>query len=512
MTLPLLENATNGSVPVEVRSASNGSTAASRCGSGAQMPAQFPGAGEQYRFHFDMTRCIGCECCVVACNEQNGNPPNLHWRRVGEIEGGSYPETLRSYLSMGCNHCLEPTCLQGCPVDAYTKDPLTGIVLHSAELCIGCQYCTWNCSYGVPQFNPERGVVGKCDMCYGRLAQQQAPACVDACPEQAIGIEIVRIDEWRTGYAQAANAPGLPSADDSLSTTRITLPARIPGDVRRADESRVRPEHPHWPLILMTVLTQASVGALCALVAESFFVPARTLRPGSLTAFLVAALALASSTLHLGRPAYAWRALRMWRRSWLSREVLLFTIFAGLSMAYAGALIVGSSLATELGPFTALVGVAGVYASARLYCVRARPAWNSPHTVAEFLLSASVTGPLFAATLLPKHGHMLLLASVMGACGMLLQQSAKLLWFSNADAHELRATARLLAIRLRPWLLLRIAALLALAALLPGLNGRFPLLATALLVAIGTEIAGRWLFFVSVVPRNMASSYLREAA
>ena len=40
---------------------------------------------------------------------------------------------------MGCNHCLEPTCLEGCPVDAYAKDPVTGIVRHSADACIGCQ-------------------------------------------------------------------------------------------------------------------------------------------------------------------------------------------------------------------------------------------------------------------------------------------------------------------------------------------------------------------------------------
>src|SRR5687768_3976976 len=145
-----------------------------------RMPERTPGAGEQYRFHFDMGKCIGCKCCVVACNEQNGNPSAINWRRVGEIEGGWYPHATKSYLSMGCNHCLEPTCLAGCPVDAYTKDPDTGIVRHSADACIGCQYCTWNCSYGVPQFNHERGVVGKCDMCHGRLEEGQAPACVSA--------------------------------------------------------------------------------------------------------------------------------------------------------------------------------------------------------------------------------------------------------------------------------------------------------------------------------------------
>ncbi len=104
-----------------------------------RMPSRTPGPGEQYRFHFDMRRCIGCKCCVVACNEQNGNPAAINWRRVGELEGGSYPNALRAHLSMGCNHCVNPTCLSGCPVDAYTKDPVTGLVRHSADACIGCQ-------------------------------------------------------------------------------------------------------------------------------------------------------------------------------------------------------------------------------------------------------------------------------------------------------------------------------------------------------------------------------------
>lgn len=216
-------------------------------------------SGERYRFHLDMTKCIGCKCCVVACNEQNGNPAEIHWRRVGEIEGGWYPQTQRLYLSMGCNHCIEPTCLAGCPVDAYSKDPVTGVVLHGAETCIGCQYCTWNCSYGVPQYNPERGVVGKCDMCHNRLAEGREPACVGACPESAIQIEIVNIADWKLNYA-SANAPGLPSADDSISSTRVTLPGTLPPNMQNADVNRVRPEDPHFPLVVMTVLTQLSVG------------------------------------------------------------------------------------------------------------------------------------------------------------------------------------------------------------------------------------------------------------
>src|SRR5213079_799002 len=222
-----------------------------------RMPLRAPGPGEQYRFHVDMGKCIGCKCCVVACNEQNGNPAAINWRRVSEIEGGWYPQAERSYMSIGCHHCLEPTCLQGCPVDAYSKDASTGIVLHSADACIGCQYCTWNCSYGVPQYNPERGVVGKCDMCHGRLELGQAPACVSACPEGAIQIEIVNVEAWKEAVA-AAGGDGVPLADSSASTTRVTLPEGLPPDARPVGLTHIRPEHPHWSLVMMTVLTQLS--------------------------------------------------------------------------------------------------------------------------------------------------------------------------------------------------------------------------------------------------------------
>ena len=268
-------------------------------------------SGEQYRFHFDMTKCIGCHCCEVACNEQNNNPAGISWRRVGEIEGGSYPYTQRFYLSMGCNHCLEPACLTGCPVDAFTKNPSNGLVLHSADACIGCQYCIWNCPYGVPQYNPERGVVGKCDMCYGRLAEGRDPACVSACPEEAIQIETVDPAEWRMNYAAFADSPGLPSAEQTISTTRVALPESMPTESRKADYHRVRPEHPHLPLVAMTVLTQLAVGAFCAVCMLEALGRAANWNFASLAALAIGILALGASTLHLGRPIYAYRALKM---------------------------------------------------------------------------------------------------------------------------------------------------------------------------------------------------------
>lgn len=447
-----------------------------------------PEAGEQYRFHFDMTKCIGCRCCEVACNEQNNNPAGVQWRRVGEIEGGWYPNTQRLYLSMSCNHCLEPSCLLGCPVDAFRKDAGTGLVLHSAEACIGCQYCIWNCPYCVPQYNEERGVVGKCDMCYGRLAERQVPACASACPQQAIEIETVNVAEWLNAYG-AANSPGMPSAHHTLSTTRITLPDEMPPMLHTPDTTRVRPEHPHMPLVVMLVLTQLSVGAFVALWMLG---PAGTVATfASLAAGL---LSLGASTLHLGRPVYAWRALKMWRRSWLSREVLLLSCFAAAAGAYA---FLGS---TALGALTAAVGMMGVAASAFIYLVPARPAWNSGFTPAEFYSTAALLGPLFVASI-AGGTKVLTIAAVAGAALQLLTLGLKLLWLIRSDEFELRASAGLLSNDLERLFLARAALLVAGGIALPLMNRPV----AALLLALAGELLGRYLFFVSVVPRKVAA-------
>ena len=479
----------------------------------SRIPSSAPGPGEQYRFHFDMTKCIGCKCCIVACNEQNGNPAAINWRRVGEIEGGSYPDTSRFYLSMGCNHCVEPSCLNGCPTDAYTKDALTGIVRHSADMCIGCQYCTWNCSYGVPQYNPERGVVGKCDMCYGRLSEGSAPACVNACPEVAIRIETVNIADWRMEYGLMANAPGLPSADDSLSTTRITLPLDMPHDISRVDSYRVKPEHPHWPLVFMTVLTQLSVFAFAAIWILGLLGKAGSLTNAAIASFAVAALALGSSTLHLGRPAFAWRALKMWRRSWLSREVLVFTLFAGVANAYAAQLFLKLPGDSMTGALTAILGLMGTACTTCIYLVPARPSWNTKYTPVEFHLTGAILGPLFVAAIGVSGSAWLYWAAAAAAGFQLLNQALRFFAAIRSDRFELQATAGLLSGALCNTLLWRSALLIVGGILLPVVSQTPRVAAAALVVALAGEILGRYLFFTSVVPKNMAASYhVAEAA
>jgi Fe-S-cluster-containing dehydrogenase component/DMSO reductase anchor subunit len=469
------------------------------------IPSRKPGAGEQYRFHFDMTKCIGCKCCVVSCNEQNGNPASINWRRVGEIEGGYYPYAERRYLSMGCNHCIEPSCLTGCPVEAYTKNAATGVVEHSAEACIGCQYCTWNCSYGVPQYNPERGVVGKCDLCHNRLSDGMAPACVAACPEEAIAIEIANVAEWRAGY-KTANAPGLPSADDSISTTRITLPGGLPPDTGRVDTERIVPEHPHLPLVFMLVLTQLALGAMVLLWLLDLSGHVTSLWMATSATLAIAALSLGASTLHLGRPIYAWRAMRGLRHSWLSREVLGLSLFAGFAALFAGMLLLNSPGRALIGLATVACGVAGVTSSARIYMVRARPAWFGGYTAAEFFATSLLLGPLFVLITGVSGARWIAWIAAAGGVAQFGTQALKFLWLAQSEIFELRGSSLLLSRRLRNAFLARLGLLVV--AIAGPLASHEPLATAGVLaLALAGEFLGRWLFFVSVVPKNMAAAF-----
>lgn len=167
---------------------------------------------KHYAIVHDVSRCMGCHACEMACKSENNVPTGVWWGRIltdgnggPNTCGGSYEAPYRNYLMMQCQHCENPACVKVCPVGATYKDPETGAVRQDYDKCIGCRMCMAACPYtGVRSFNWEepayatdvsmgdadvpshqKHVVEKCAMCWHRLARGEEPACVVACPAHA---------------------------------------------------------------------------------------------------------------------------------------------------------------------------------------------------------------------------------------------------------------------------------------------------------------------------------------
>jgi Fe-S-cluster-containing dehydrogenase component/DMSO reductase anchor subunit len=506
----------------------------------------------QTRFHFHMDLCVGCHACEVACAEQNNLPAHTQWRRVGEVQSGTFPDTKSYFLSSGCNHCLDAACAKGCPVDAYEIND-KGIVVHLDDVCIGCGYCTWNCPYSVPHLQEDRRIVTKCDMCHNRLAEGEDPACVQACPAGAIEIETVPLAQIYAEHMENGVGPDMPSPDITIPSTKITLPEGMDIETfTKVDQPFVKLEHPHTPLIIMTVLTQLGFGGFCTVflvdLFRTFFM--KSAETGLVLGWLAPTLmgivgaSLGASTLHLGRPVYAGRALKNWKTSWLSREVLGLSAFAGAAMVYSVFLLAteglqiiepskigGDLVRIALGIGTVICGIAGIYCSSMLYRVPARPAWDSRKTTIDFFDVAAILGPV--SFILASMVAMAITGSSVGFLVGAMQVSAlfavgafifkhtknayKINKWKDSDVFELRASAGL---RLKQLFRLRvirnilgIIGILLLTTFMAGdavtaIAGRVALAAAALGLFTAVSFINRYIFFVSVVPRNIPGNYM----
>ena len=136
---------------------------------------------KQIGFYDDLSSCIGCRTCEIACKDKNDLEIGPRLRRVVEVDGGKYPELWSYKVSMSCFHCEDPACIKVCPVDALVKRDKDGIVIPYPDKCIGCRRCEWACPYRAPQYDPSRDKVVKCNYCYDLVDQGRNPACVDAC-------------------------------------------------------------------------------------------------------------------------------------------------------------------------------------------------------------------------------------------------------------------------------------------------------------------------------------------
>ncbi len=152
----------------------------------------------------DVSKCIGCKACQVACMEWNDlkeqigvnegvytNPHDLteHTWTLMRFEEWINPDTdnLEWLIRKdGCMHCEDPGCLKACPAPGAIVQYANGIVDFISENCIGCGYCVSGCPFNIPRISKVDHKSYKCTLCSDRVAVGLEPACVKACPTQAI--------------------------------------------------------------------------------------------------------------------------------------------------------------------------------------------------------------------------------------------------------------------------------------------------------------------------------------
>lgn len=157
------------------------------------------------KFFVDISRCIACYGCQVACSSAHEVPVGINRRKVVILNEGVPGKEFASTIA--CQHCSDAPCAQVCPVDCfYIRDD--GIVLHDKNKCIGCGYCLYACPFGAPQFPREsvfavKGKMDKCTMCAGgpadtnsheelhtygqnRIAEGKVPMCAAICSTNAL--------------------------------------------------------------------------------------------------------------------------------------------------------------------------------------------------------------------------------------------------------------------------------------------------------------------------------------
>jgi anaerobic dimethyl sulfoxide reductase subunit B (iron-sulfur subunit) len=148
-------------------------------------------SGKECLIHFEPERCTQCHGCETACKSWRGLGPGVQYRRVFNLWRGAYPNVKCTSLSLACLHCVQPACLEACPVEAITKQAEEGLVSVDDALCIGCRSCAEVCPFGVPQFDHTE-TMRKCDLCRGQNLAGAAPPCVDTCPGKALSLVAVK--------------------------------------------------------------------------------------------------------------------------------------------------------------------------------------------------------------------------------------------------------------------------------------------------------------------------------
>jgi len=151
----------------------------------------------------DVSTCIGCKACQVACMQWNDlrddvganagaydNPRDLtpnSWTVMRYSEVEQKQDSLEWLIRKdGCMHCEDPGCLKSCPSPGAIVKYSNGIVDFVSENCVGCGNCVTGCPFNVPRISKADNKAYKCSLCSDRVSVGLEPACVKACPTGAI--------------------------------------------------------------------------------------------------------------------------------------------------------------------------------------------------------------------------------------------------------------------------------------------------------------------------------------
>ncbi len=367
----------------------------------------------------DLNRCVGCQTCTIACKHTNDTTPGVQWRRVLDVEEGTFPNVERLFLVTGCQHCAEPPCVPVCPTGA-TRQRDDGLITIDSDICIGCAYCAVACPYQARTIvhdeswyygvetkqekavaHPERiGVAQKCTFCIQRIDAAPAlgltpgvdpevtPACSASCISQAIQFgdfndpvsnvsRLVAENEAMQLNAQLGTDPQI-----KYLYTTPAVPGRNPDppdEERLADLSNplVGPLQTlwDWRAAMNWCFGGVSSGfaVLAALGAAAGVVNPAALPAAFVAAAVLMAIGLFFVFLKIGRKLRFWRAVSRPQSSWMTREL------------YTAAVFYPAVVANLIWPHAWIEALAALAAAAFLVCqaqilYRARgiPAWRVP--------------------------------------------------------------------------------------------------------------------------------------
>ena len=420
----------------------------------------------------DLERCVGCQTCTAACRHANATSPAVQWRKVLDVEAGSFPDVSRIFVPVGCQHCAEPPCVPVCPT-AATRQRADGIVTIDYGLCIGCAYCEVACPYQArflvdgPHFaygaamqnevereDPARlGVAQKCTFCSDRidfglangltpgLEPLATPACVNSCIADALHFgdiddpdsnvsQLLREQKHFRMHDELGTEPSFfylyAKAGDAELPAGRTSPSRAAQQAEKIRSRGVEPWHqPHWNwkaagnfLCGGTGTGLFAVAAVAGLDGESVAVPA-------LIALALIAFGLLLLIFKIGRPLRSIYVLRQPQRSWMSREAWVAAIFFPLA------------LFAVWSEDSVLVGIAAVLGLLFLYCqgmilkeAKGIPAWRSPVIVPLIAVTGLTEGAGLFLAMLPLLPELTPVAPPVAAAMLVLVAARGLAWMN----------------------------------------------------------------------------------